>query len=371
MTRHIRVIVLLAATAVGACGGAGVDSGEEARSRVLQPEDVVTVATGEVRTGIAISGPLDPYRTVEVRAQIVGELIAVEREPGTMVTVGDVLARYDAATFRTRVLSARAAVAAGESAVAAARHRLQSTGTLNAAGAVSDQDLRQARSAAEAAAAQLAAAEAQAAQAEEALGQTVVRAPVSGVVAARLASAGEAVHPGRPLFRVVDTDTLELAARVPASEVGSFAVGDAVRFRVDAAVTDTLVGYVDRIEPVADPATRQVTVYTRLPNERGPLVGGLYATGEIVTGTVSGTVVPVDAVVDDPNAGSHVMAVEDGRLVRRPIELLTPPDSRGRVAVAGLSPGALILARPDLGLEEGTPVGVLGAGEPSSGEGSS
>lgn len=370
MTRHLTVIVLLTAAVVGACGG-GVDSGVESRSRVLQPEDVVVVASGEVRTGISISGPLDPYRSVEVRARIVGELITVEREPGTTVAAGDVLARYDATTFRTRALSARAAVAAGQSAVAAARHRLQSAETLNAAGAVSDQDLRQARSAAEAAAAQLASAEAHSAQAEEALGQTVVRSPASGVVAARLASAGEAVQPGRPLFRVVNTDTLELAARVPAHGVGAFAVGDAVRFRVDAAVTDTLVGYVDRIEPVADPATRQVTVYTRLPNEHGLLVGGLYATGQIVTGTVHGIVVPVDAVADDPNAGSHVMIVEDGRLVRRPIELLTSPDSRGRVAVAGLSPGALILARPDLGLDEGTPVRVPGAGEPSSGEGSS
>lgn len=371
MTRQLTMLVLLGATAVAACGGDGPESEGETQSHVLQSGDVVAVASGEVRTGIAISGPLNPYRTVEVRAQLAGDLITVEREPGTTVTAGEVLARYDAATFRTRALSARAAVAAGESAVAAARHRLQSAETLNAAGAVSDQDLRQARSAAGAAAAQVAAAEAQAAQAEEALGQTVVRAPAGGVVAARLANAGESVHPGRPLFRIVDTDTLELVARVPVNGVGSFAVGDAVRFRVDAAVTDTLVGYVDRIEPVADPATRQVTVYTRLPNERGPLVGGLYATGEIVTGTVSGTVVPVDAVVDDPNAGSHVMAVEDGRLARRPIELLTPPDSRGRVAVAGLSPGALILARPDLGLDEGTPVRVPGAGEPNAGEGSS
>lgn len=370
MTRYLRVTVLLAATAVGACGGDSPDSGDESRSHVLQPEDVVEVRSGEVRTGIAISGPLNPYRAVEVRAQLAGELITVEREPGTTVTAGDVLARYDVATFRTRALSARAAVAAGESAAAAARHRLQSTETLNEAGAVSNQDLRQARSAAEAAEAQLAAAEAQAVQAEEALSRAVVRAPTGGIVAARLASAGEAVHPGRPLFRIVDTDTLELAARVPVNGVGLFAVGDAVRFRVDAAVTDSLVGHVDRIEPVADPATRQLTVYTRLPNERGLLVGGLYATGEIVTGTVSGTVVPVDAVADDPNTGSHVMTIEDGRLVQRSIELLTPPDPRGRLAVAGLAPGALILARPDLGLEEGTPVRVLGAGESSSGEGS-
>lgn len=359
--------VLLAALVSGACGG-GPSENDGDRTRVLQPEDVLEVTSGEVQTGIAVSGPLNPYRNVEVRAQLAGELTSVEREPGMTVDAGDVLARYEATTFRSRALSAAAARAAGESAVAAARHRLQSTETLHDAGAVSDQELRQARSAAEAAGAQLAAAEAQVDQAEEALSRAVVRAPTGGVVGARLVSAGEAVNPGRPMFRIVDTDTLELVASVPVGGIGSFAVGDPVRFRVDAAVGDSLMGYVDRIEPVADPATRQVTVYTRLPNHGGLLVGGLYATGEIVTGTVRGAVVSVDAVAGDDSAGRYVMAVEEDRLVRRSIELLTPPDPRGRVAVSGVSAGALILARPDLTLGEGTPVRLVEAPEVRVGE---
>ncbi len=357
------VLVLLVTLGTGACGNGGPDDAMADRTRVLQPQDVVEVKDGEVRTGIAVSGPLDPYRTVEVRAQLTGELTTVEREPGMTVAAGDVLARYQATTFRSQALSARAAVAAGESAVAAARHRFQATETLHEAGAVSDQELRQARSAAEAADAQLAAAEAQVVQAEEALSRTVVRAPTSGIIGARIVSAGESVHPGQPLFRIVDIDTLELVARVPVDGVGSFGTGDPVRFRVDAAVGDSLVGYVDRIEPVADPATRQVTVYTRLPNTGGPLVGGLYATGQIVTGTVRGAVVPVDAVVSDSSAGSHVMAIEEDRLVRRSVELLTPPDPRGRVAVDGVSAGAVVLARPDLTLEEGTSVRLVGTRE--------
>jgi RND family efflux transporter MFP subunit len=365
--RGIHVAGVLAVTVLAT--GCGVGEAEQAeRVRLLQPMDVVTVAEGQIEEGLAISGPLDPYRSVEVRAQLAGELVSVNVERGNAVEAGAVLGRYDAATVRSQLLGARAAVAAAEAAVATASHRLESVEALYAAGAVSRQDLVQARSAAEAAVAQVAAAAAQLAQSEEADRRTVLRAPSGGIVSARLVSAGEAVAPGQPLFRIVDTDTLELAARVPVSGLGSFRVGDPVVFRIDAASDRLLTGYVDRIEPMADPSTRQVVVYARLPNTDGALVGGLYATGTIVLRTVRGAALPAASVAEAPDGGRHVLVIEDGRASRREVRVLGEDRASGQVVVEGLEPGALVIARP--GRLEGGEAVQLAAGlyDPEAGE---
>ena len=339
-------LLVLSLLAAGCGRGEGGPPGQEERVRLIQPGDVVEVTEDSIQEGLAISGPLDPYRSLEVRAQLAGDLVSVEVERGSPVEAGAVLARYDGATVQSQRLGARAAVAAAEAAVAAATHRFESAEALYAAKAVSRQDVRQARSGAEAAVAQLAAARAQLVQADEAGRRTVVRAPSDGIVSARLVSAGEAVGPGQPLFRIVDTDTLELAARVPVSGIGSFGLGDRVLFRIDATGDRQLTGYVDRIEPVADPSTRQVVVYARLPNPDRELVGGLYAAGTIVLRTHRGATLPAATVVRHPDGTGHVLVVGDGRVERRDVVVVGEDRSAGRVVVQGVEPGALVLAWP-------------------------
>jgi membrane fusion protein, multidrug efflux system len=354
---HVATVLTVVVLAAG-CGPAGPAEQAE-RVRLLQPLDVVTVTDGQIEEGLAISGPLEPYRSVEVRAQLAGELVSVNVERGTTVAAGAVLGRFDAATVRSQLLGARAAVAAAEAAAASASHRLESAEALYAAGAVSRQDLRQARSAAESAVAQVAAAAAQLAQAGAAERSTVLRAPSGGIVSARLVSAGEAVVPGQPLFRIVDTDTLELAARVPVSGLGSFREGDPVVFRIDDASGRLLTGYVDRIEPMVDPSTRQVIVYARLPNTDGALVGGLYATGTIVLRTVRGASLPAASVMEAPGGGRHVLVIDDGRAARREVRVLGEDRASGQVVVDGVEPGALVIARPGR-LEGGEAVRLAG-----------
>ena len=44
-------------------------------------------------------------------------------------------------------------------------------------------------------------------------------------------------------------------------------------------------GRIDRINPVVDPATRQVRIYVAIPNPEQALVAGLFAEGRVATDT--------------------------------------------------------------------------------------
>jgi membrane fusion protein, multidrug efflux system len=340
-------------------GGAHVatPTADSSAARILGPRDVELAGFGRVETGIAISGSLDPYRVVEVRAQLPGTIERVLVDRGVPVREGEVLALHDPATVRSQLAGAEAATAAARSALLAATREEEAAEALYPEGALAERDLRQARSAAAAARAELKAAEARLVEAREAAARARVTAPIAGVVSRRAVSAGEAVSPGQPLFTVVDIDTLELAGRVPAHQIAGVAVGKRVVFSIDAYPGRRFEGYIVRVDAVADAATRQVAVYTYLPNDRGELVGGLYATGRILSEAADSVVTVSREAVRGTDNAPYVLVVEGGRVARREVVLGPRDSATGRVAVReGLAAGATVIVGPEDGLVPDTPV---------------
>jgi membrane fusion protein, multidrug efflux system len=326
-------------------------------ARLLGPLDTEMAVVERVEVGVGISGTLDPYRVVEVRAQLPGTITLVAAERGEPVRVGQLLARYDDGAIRSSVMGAEAAREAAAAAAESAERDASAAETLYALGGIAERDLRQAVSAAAARRAELLGAEARLAEARDAAAFTRVTAPINGVVSQRAVSAGEAVAPGRPLFTVVAVDTLELAARVPAHELARIGIGQQVVYSIDAYQGRRFEGYVSRIDPVADPATRQVTVFARLPNPAGELVGGLHAVGRILQEANDSTVtVSVDAIRGDADE-AYVLTVEEGIVTRIPVELGPRDPGTGRVAVQrGLEAGTRVLVGAAQGLEPGSRV---------------
>lgn len=354
--------VLALAVMVGAaCGNAGGETGGEAGDTpsdlVLAAEDVAEARLDTLNAGAVVSGNLEPYRQVEVRAQVPGVVTDLRVDRGDAVRRGEALARIEAEGIRGQAASARAAVAAAEAQVALARRQLDSTERLYEAGAVSEIELEQARAAFEAARAQLAAAEAQSAGAGESARRATVEAPITGVISDRMVNEGEAVNPAQPLLTVVNTSLLELAGRVGVEEAARIRRGMPVELRMDAYPDQRFRGTVDRIEPTADPASRQVGVYVRLPNESG-LVGGVFATGRILTGGQAEVLTVPTGALRGPETEPFVWAIEDGTVVRRPVQVGARSEAQGRVEIeAGLEPGATVIVAPGQ-MVEGTTVRV-------------
>lgn len=354
------VLTTLVGVAFASCGGEAASLGTDVEAeRILSPSDVIVSEVHEVESGLPLSGSLDPHRSVQVRAQLSGTVLEARPRAGERVSKGDLLVRYDARTFEEQHSAAQSTVAAAQAALATAEHDESGAEILAEAGAISEHDLRQARSVAEAARAQLEAARSQVGQAREAVSRTVVRSPMDGIVDRRLVSDGEAANPGQPLYSVVNVDTLELAAKVSAHHLSSVEVGAPVVFYVDAYPGRRFEGEVARVEPVADPATRQLTAYVRLPNEDHELAGGLYATGLIVGDrTEDAVTVPAGALRGSPESG-YVLAVEGGVVRRNPV-VVGPTDAwSDRVVIRkGLSVGTTVVVGPEAGLKDGARVRI-------------
>lgn len=342
--------VLALVFGIAACGG----SDQQAQARVddsevvvLQPTDVATAQLESVAQSVVLTGSLNPYRIAEVRAQVPGLVSSIRVDRGDPVTAGQVMAVLDAQGIRSSAAGARAQVAAAEANLALAQQRYESSRKLFEAGAISQIDFQAAEAALEAARGQLAAAQAQSASASESARQATITAPFTGEVSSRMVNVGEAVNPGQALFQVVNTTVLELAGQIPVREASRVQRGQTVEFTIDAYPGQVFVGEVERVEPVADPTPRRVGVYLRLPNADRSLVGGLYASGRIVTGGQDSLVVIPSQALREQGGTPFVWVIANNVLEQRPVTVGTTDTARGIVGiVSGLQPGEQVLIAP-------------------------
>lgn len=350
-SQSIRGIALLAcALTIAACGGSDQQAEatvDEADVVVLQPTDVATAQLESVAQSVVLTGTLNPYRIAEVRAQVPGLVSSIRVDRGDPVGAGQVMAVLDAQGIRSGAAGARAQVSAAEANLALAQQRYESSRKLYDAGAVSQIDFQAAQAALEAARGQLAAAQAQSASASESARQATITAPFAGEVSARTVNVGEAVNPGQALFQVVNSTALELAGQIPVRDAARVQRGQPVEFAIDAYPGQVFVGEVERVEPVADPTTRRVGVYLRMPNTGRTLVGGLFATGRIVTGARDSVVVVPATAVREQGGGTHVWVINNNALEQRPVTVGTTDPSRGIAGIiSGLEPGEQVLIAP-------------------------
>lgn len=345
------------AAGVAACTGGDATADSAALPVTVGTENVAIATSEEIASGPSLSGTLTAERAAMVRAQVAATVLQTYVEEGQVVRAGTLLAQLDAAAISDAHLSARSGVTVAQNSVDNAARELARAERLQAAGAIAERDVEQARLALSSARAGLADAQARLAAAGKQLSNTSVRSPFAGIVAFKRVSAGDVVQPGTELFVVVDPSSMRLDAAVPADQLAELRVGLPVSFTVSGYTGRRFAGHVTRINPVADPATRQVRISVAIPNTAGTLVGGLHATGRVAS-TRTGITVPF-AAVDESGPAPTVLRISDGRVERVAVTLGVRDETGERVEVlAGLLAGDTVLTGAARAVTPGTFVRV-------------
>jgi RND family efflux transporter MFP subunit len=359
----MRVSVVLALIWLAAgCGESAPRAAEGAAAAAprpvqLAPENVTTARIGQISSGPTISGQLTPAREASVRAQVGGSVVALDLDRGMAVEGGRVVARISSRDLESNHTSAQAAVKSAETALSVARSQAQRTRTLVKGGAVAASELEQADNAVSLAESQLASAKAREQSVLQQLDDTAVKAPFSGVISARPASIGDVVAPGTELFTIIDPSSMRLEAQVPSEVLSQIKRGSTVTFTIRG-VPGTFTGTVDRLDSSADPVTRQVAVFVKVPNKAGQLLAGLFAEGRIETATREGVVVPL-AAVNETGVAPFVSRIKEGAVDRVTVTLGARQSDTEQVEVLkGVSAGDVLIVGSAMGVAHGTPVQV-------------
>jgi membrane fusion protein (multidrug efflux system) len=361
--RAIRVAtaLLLAATAltVTACKKGDADAAPaKVETMLVGPENVTLVRTSQIRSGPAISGSLAPERSATIRAEMSASVIQTYAEAGQRVSKGQALAQLDASVLRDQALSARSAVTTAQSSYDIARRDVQRNEALTQAGAIAERDLERARNTLLSSQAQLATMRAQLANIQQQLNKASVQAPFAGIVAQRQVNAGDVVSPGTALFTVVDPGSMQLEASVPAEALSQVRVGMPIEFSVNGYPNRSFTGRITRVNPVADPATRQVHIIAAIPNAGNTLVGGLFAEGRVSSESRTAPMVALSAV-DERGLRPTVVRLKNGKIEKVEVTLGIRDAAAETVEITGgLAPGDTLLLGAARGISPGTPVKV-------------
>lgn len=328
---------------------------QQAPEYALSEQDVVRLQALTLSRSVAVSGSLKAVQTAAVKARVAGEVQGLARREGDAVRAGEVLARIDSTEAQARVRQASQQAQAAQAQVSIARRTFDNNQALVRQGFISATAL-------ETATANLAAAEAnhQAGLAaldiaRKALDDTTLRAPLAGLVSARLVQNGERVGVDARILEIVDLSAFELEAALAPADASAVAPGQAVNLQVEG-LAQPVAATVARINPSVQAGSRSVLVYLKVPATPG-MRQGLFAQGQIVTGQLQANAAPRSVVRND-KPQPYVQLLREGVVQHQTVQL-GAQGLLGREPMVALDdvPAGTVLLRAQAGLiREGTAV---------------
>ena len=315
----------------------------------LAPTDLVAVAPLDLQLGWPVSGTLRAVNTALVKAKVAGQLQGLRVREGDAVKAGQTLAQIDVTEYRARLEQAQQQADAAKAQVDIAQRQLDNNKALVAQNFISQTALQTSISNLEAVNAQYRAALAAADVARKSLDDTVLTAPISGLVSQRLAQPGERLGVDARVLEIVDISQLELEASVAAAQSLQLKLGQSAQLQIEGSAQPVNARLV-RINPSAQAASRSVLAYLIIDNKAGSgLRQGLFAQGSLGTGSTRVSAVPLSSVRTD-QAAPYVQLLREGRVVHQPVQLGARGTVGDEVMVGvDLPPGTQVL-RASVGL---------------------
>ena len=314
----------------------------------LTPHDITYAQVHELVQGLPLTGTLKAVNSATLKARVAGELQTLTVREGDSVKAGQVLARIEATEMQARLRQAQDQADAAKAQVDVALRQHDNNRALVDQGFISKTALDTSQANLNAARANHQAALAAVDVARKTLADTVLVAPISGLISQRLAQSGEHVPVDGKIVEIVDLSRIELEAAVSASDAAQVRIGQGAQLQIEGS-TDVVQARVVRINPSTQAGSRNVLVYLAVtPNPA--LRQGLFAQGTLGTERVRTLAVPLNAIRTDQPA-PYVQGVLNNQITHQPV---TPgvrgvaagtasPTAEALVAVTGLAEGAMVL----------------------------
>ncbi len=247
---------------------------------LAKPKETPAAAAQEEETSLSKLQPtgefVSPSKS-EVAPKMPGRVAAVYVDEGSRVSRGQTLLTMETDYARLAIQGAEADLARARAAEADARRELDRKKGLLATESIPQATFDRSQAALDQAVAAQRSAEVALATAKQRLADSVIRSPMTGVVAERRTDVGEHLGDAGVAFVIVQTAPLKLRFSVPERFLGEFKTGQEVAARVDPYRVEVFRGRIKTVGGVIDPSTRTFFAEAEFPNADGRLRPGLFA----------------------------------------------------------------------------------------------
>lgn len=369
ITLTILITGILTLTGCGKSPDARTDQEEK-----IVPVEVTRVARGSIENKIRFLGDIKAYQQVHVYAKVPEQITALYADINDIVAKGDVLATVKDVSIRQGVLQAEAALSAARAQYNNVKTEWERIQQLYKESAVSKSQYDAVKAQKESAESGVKQAAAALESAKEQLANTKIKAPISGIVAARNYELGDQTSPQMPAFTIIDISKLKIHIDVIESEISRVKEGQKVFVKVTSYPDVLFTGRVDKVYPVLNPLSRSAQVEIVIDNPDYRLRPGMYATVIITTEKKDDVLlIPAHAIIEKTNLqylGSeisnakvttekHVFIVKDNLALRRFVT--TGIEDGGTVEImAGLNANDILVTLGQYDLADSVQVRIVG-----------
>ncbi len=368
------VLLWVAAALVGCKDNAG-----SAPAPQVPQVEVISASTTTVPDQPEFIGQAEASRPVEIRSQVTGLIKAVLYQEGRDVKAGDRLYQIDPVPFQAAVASAKAKIAQAEARVVQARQDLARVKPLLAEQAVSQKDVDDAVAEELAAKALGQAARADLIKAQFDLDNTIITAPITGLIErtryyeGRLVSAQTdlltVVHRVDPMFIVVSIPESFILKRRRDIEEKRIEHPGIYQLRGEIVMIDGSIypqeGVLDLMEPGLRSETGARVVRMTVPNPKRMLLPGQFVKVKFKGDSKPNVVlVPQRAVLQGPQGPFVFVVNAEERIEIRPVQASAWQGDQWLIE-QGLKAGERVVVNGLMKIGPGAPVKAVPLGEAS------
>ncbi len=232
-----RVVVALSILVVGAASAAYFMPAKEAKIPELKYRAAV-VDSGNITQTVTASGTINPVALVNVGSQVSGTVVELNADFNDHVKAGQVLLKLDPTIFNAQIRQSEASLASAQASLRLALANFERNERLVKQNYISSLQLDQSRRELDVARANIKLSEAQLERTRADLSNSVIRAPIDGVIIKRTIDLGQTVAASFStpnLFQIAkDLTKMQIDTNVSEADVGALKAGLPARFVVDA-----------------------------------------------------------------------------------------------------------------------------------------
>lgn len=328
------------------------------------PVGVAQVREAPVKEVVRLTGTVTSARAARLSPATSGLITELHVDAGSRVETGQLLLQLDGELARLQAQSAQAVVLAAEVALEDARRRLREARALAPQQSIAETLVHDLAAEVAEDDATLQQASAEAGYRAAILERHQLRAPYTGVIAAKLSEVGEWVVPGEAVLELVATGELRIDFPVAEDYLARMRPGARVTYTAGGADSTARSGSVATVVPVSDPGARTFLLRVEPDSDATDIAPGMSVHGQVhLDAGRSAAVVPRDAIIRYPDGRIIVWTVErdgDATVVAERL-VSTGLVFDGLVEIrTGLAPGARVVVQGNEALQVGQPVSVTG-----------
>jgi len=314
------------------------------------------VTRGDFQTTVSASGVVQPVDRVQIKSKASGRVEELPVEEGDVVKKGDLICRLDQTDILADVEQAKANLDIAEAELKQAQNTSDRKEQLFGKALISEDERDQAALALAQAKAQIIRATTALDQANVRLDETIVTAPINGIVLQKYVEIGQIIASGvsnvgggTAIADIADMRLVHIEAGIDEIDVGKIQIGQPARVVADAYPQMKFSGKIIRISPEAR-VEQNVTLFDvviEVENPEGRLKSGMNASVEITIAREENVLLVPTMALSMPMPGEaprnmrNAMVKEGNAFAPRDVEI-GMGDFKQTIVISGLSEGDIV-----------------------------